>query len=312
MDHDALAALFRRIVLASAPLLAGGCFIGEDHQCNSPERELTTPVIIETDAGPSDAGVTDLCRQALPPNPDSFFVKKCELVAADGGQAVHVVYAQKCVGGRRPEGLTSPMLAARRDPLAAWLAGCAHLEAASIDAFEVLAAELTAHRGPRPLIASARAAARDERRHAAVIGRLAARRGHRTPAARVSRSATRDIETIARENAVEGCVRETYAALLAGRQAFTAADPAIRAAMIGIARDETGHAALAWAVDAWADGQLSRSARRRVREARQEAGDALLAGQTATLPPALRAQAGLPDADEAAQMVAMLRAGLPS
>ena len=89
MDHDALAALFRRIVLASAPLLAGGCFIGEDHQCNSPEKELTTPAMIETDAAPPDASVTDLCRQALP-QPDSYLIKTCELVAADGGQAVHV------------------------------------------------------------------------------------------------------------------------------------------------------------------------------------------------------------------------------
>ena len=309
MDHAALVALFQRVVLASAPLLAGsGC---EDH-CNTPEREVTKPVVSETDAAAPDAGVADLCREALPPNPDGYYIKKCELVAADGGQAVHVVFALKCTGGRRPEGLTSPALATRRDPLGAWLAGCAHLEAASIDAFEILASELAAHRGPRPLIAAARAAGRDERRHAAVVGRLAARRGHRTPPARVARTATRDIETIARENAVEGCVRETYAALVACRQARAAADPAIRAAMAGIARDETRHAALAWAVDAWAAGRLSRPARHRVREARQQASTTLLAEQAAPLSSSLRALAGLPDADEVSQMVAMLRAGLPS
>jgi hypothetical protein len=308
VSHDDLVALFRRIVLASAPLLlASGC---DDHHCNSPERELTTAVIIDAGAGAPDAGVGDLCEKAVA-NP-SYFIKKCELVAADGGQAVHVVYALKCTGGRRPEGLASPALAARQDPLGAWLAGNAHLEAASIDAFEILAAELGAHRGPPSLIRAARAAGRDERRHADVVGRLAARRGHRAPPVCVTKGAPRDIETVARENAVEGCVRETYAALLACRQARNAADPEIRAAMSGIARDETRHAALAWAVDAWAHGQLSPAARRRVREARQEAGDGLAAEQALTLAAPLRALAGLPDDSEGAQMVAMLRAGLPA
>ena len=78
------------------------------------------------------------------------------------------------------------------------------------------------------------------------------------------------------------------------------------------ALDETRHAALAWAVDGWARGRLSPAARRRIREARQEASAALLAEQAVTLPRAARVAAGLPDADEAAQMVTMLRAGLPS
>ena len=89
----------------------------------------------------------------------------------------------------------------------------------------------------------------------------------------MARTATRDIETIARENAVEGCTRETYAALVACRQARAATDPAIRAAMAGIARDETRHAALAWAVDGWSQALLGPAARRRVRDARREANE---------------------------------------
>ena len=143
----------------------------------------------------------------------------------------------------------------------------------------------------------------------AVSPRAAARR--RPPCA--SRDGPiRDIETIARENAVEGCTRETYAALVACRQARAATDPAIRAAMAGIARDETRHAALAWAVDGWSQARLAPAARRRVRDARREASDALLAEQSVTLTPALRAQAGLPDPDEATRMLTMLSAQLPS
>jgi len=324
VSHDALIALFRRIVLAGAPLL-GGCSGGG--YC-PPDRERTAAVIpAPADAAPADGSIDDLLARCQASASDctplcertlfgtrapSGAIKQCQLVTADGGLAVHVVYTEYCIGGRRPEGLAAPTLAGSPDPLGAWLAGCAHLEAASIDAFEILAAELAAHRAPRPLIRAARAAAADERRHADVIGRLAARRGQATPAARVTRGAIRDIETIARENAVEGCTRETYAALVACRQARAATDPAIRAAMTGIARDETRHAALAWAVDGWSQALLGPAARRRVRDARREASDALLAEPPVTLSPALRAQAGLPDADEATRMLTVLHAQLPS
>jgi hypothetical protein len=118
---------------------------------------------------------------------------------------------------------------------------------------------------------------------------------------------------VARDNAAEGCGRETYAALIAARQARAAADPAIRAAMAGIARDETRHAALSWAVDAWASERLAPAARRRVRAARHEAMERLLLGSPETTMTApLRAQAGLPDPDEAARMMTALRAQLPA
>ena len=46
----------------------------------------------------------------------------------------------------------------------------------------------------------------------------------------------------------------------------------VRDAMRGIADDELRHAALGWAVAAWADTRLSRDAVERVREARDAAG----------------------------------------
>jgi hypothetical protein len=121
-----------------------------------------------------------------------------------------------------------PASSGARDLLGAWLAGNAHLEAASIDAFEILATELRAHRAPPVLIEAARTATADERRHADSIGGLASSRGAVPPGLHVNRSPIRDIEAVARENAIENCVRETYAALLAYRQASAAADPAIR------------------------------------------------------------------------------------
>ena len=164
-------------------------------------------------------------------------IKSCKLIMGDGGLAVRIVYNYGCAGGRCPEGLVLPASRGAGDVLGAWWRH-AHLEAASIDAFEILAGELGAHRAPLALIRAARAATADERRHADAIGRLAVSRGAVPPAVQVKPGPVRDIEAVARENAVEGCVRETYAALLACRQARAATDPAIRAAMDGIARDE--------------------------------------------------------------------------
>jgi hypothetical protein len=327
LDHSSLVALFRRIVLAGPPLLLGAGFnagcMGVGNGCPGPDG-TTTIVINQTDAGgvldasiddlvarcqASSADCTPLCEQVFWRSGDEKTIKSCQLTTENGALAVKIVFEYPC-GGRCPEGLAPPASGRAGDALGAWLAANAHLEAASIDAFEILAAELGAHRAPRALIQGARAATADECRHAAAIGRLAVSWGAAPPSVHVKRGPVRDLEAVARENAVEGCVRETYAALLAFRQARAATDPAIRSAMAGIARDETRHAALAWAVDSWSRALLAPAARRRVHEARHEAierlGEATLAG----LPPDDRARAGLPDEDDASRMAGQLGAAL--
>jgi hypothetical protein len=326
VDHSSLVALFRRIILAGPPLLMGtgfnvGCS-SSGFGCPAPDG-MATVAINQTDAGSGDGGIDDLIARCQASSSDCtplcervFWqpgaeptIKSCELTTGNGGLAVRIVYVTPC-GGRCPEGLAPPASRGAGDALGAWLAANAHLEAASIDAFEILAAELGAHRAPSVLIQASRAATADERRHADAIGRLAVSRGAVPPAVYVKRGPVRDIETVARENAVEGCVRETYAALLACHQARAATDPAIRSTMAGIARDETRHAALAWAVDGWSQALLLPAARRRVREARREAIEQLMEAQLAGLPRDDRAQAGLPDKDDAARMAGELGAAL--
>jgi hypothetical protein len=104
----------------------------------------------------------------------------------------------------------------------------------------------------------------------------------------------RSLAAIAVENAVEGCVRETYGALVGLWQARTAGDPVVAAAMKRIAADETRHAELAWKVDAWAAPRLGRAARRRVAEARDNAFAELRAEVARPVPDALVGLAGLP------------------
>jgi hypothetical protein len=127
----------------------------------------------------------------------------------------------------------------------------------------------------------------------------------------VAAGPVRPLEDIARENAAEGCVGETLGAAIGGWQAAAAADPAVRAAMPGIARDEAGHATLAWQVDAWARTRLSPGARRRLDETRDRAVDALEAG-VASAPVAedVSRLAGVPAADTQLALIAGLRAGL--
>jgi len=91
----------------------------------------------------------------------------------------------------------------------------------------------------------------------------------------VETMAVRDLESVACENAVEGCVGETYGAAFATWAASHADHEDVRAASRAIASDEMRHAALGWAIHAWASEKLDRDARDRVQAARDEAVRAL-------------------------------------
>jgi hypothetical protein len=156
----------------------------------------------------------------------------------------------------------------RLAPTAHLLAQLAQLEAASVPAFARLRRELHAHGAPRSLLRATSRARRDEVRHARNMKALARRRGGAVPAATMESVPPRSLEAIAMENVVEGCVRETYGALLATWQSMHARDREVREAMKRIARDETRHASLAWRAHRWMNLRLDRAARARLVEAR--------------------------------------------
>jgi hypothetical protein len=147
----------------------------------------------------------------------------------------------------------------------------AYLEAASVPAFRRLADEVVAHHGPDHLREAAVRAARDEVRHARVVTRLAKRAGAPVRKPVVRRSRSRSLVAMAIENAVEGCVNETFGAAVGMVQAMTASDPRVRSAMRPIARDEMRHAELAWEVARWVDRRLTDRERARVKKARAAA-----------------------------------------
>jgi rubrerythrin len=192
-----------------------------------------------------------------------------------------------------------------------YLARAAELEAASVDAFRILAAELRACRAPQKLVRAAERAAKDETRHARIVGRLAARSGARSERPRGVQATSRKprpLLAISIENAIEGCVRETYGVALALWQAQHAEDRVVRGAMKSIAADEARHADLAWQIDAWAMTQLDDHGRAAVRDARKSAVKELEATLgVADLAAPLHAELGLPAPSRARVIFGALR-----
>jgi hypothetical protein len=181
------------------------------------------------------------------------------------------------------------------------------LEAASVPAFRALGAELDGLGAPPVLAAAARVAVRDEVRHARSMATLARRHAVRPRAPRVAPPTPRGLVDFAVENAVEGCVREAYGALLAGVQARRSVDPQVRAIMRGIAVDEARHAVLAFAVDDWVATRLSATERRARDSARAVAVDQLEQHAGDDWTPALDAAAGLPPPALAGALLGELR-----
>ena len=162
--------------------------------------------------------------------------------------------------GRLPAGLRRASIALAT-PVATELAAAAHLEGAAVFAFRSLERELLAHRAPLQLVRRAHSAQQDEKRHYVSMSHLAHRHGARVPTVDVDPAPVRTLLELAQENAIEGCVRETYGAAVAAFQGEWAAEPVVRRVMRSIAVDEAEHASLGWAVDAWARTRLSRAQR---------------------------------------------------
>ncbi|HZS42043.1 MAG TPA: ferritin-like domain-containing protein [Polyangia bacterium] len=296
MRRDALAVFFRRAVIAALPL-AGACISGGT--CDVPGS-----VDVVVDGGFSDGDVTAVdtmggitftqagrCSAFCPPGHVS-----CEPSVQNGQSLVHC-NGGRCLG-RAPANLRAARAPSGGDAIGRELAIAAHLEAASVSAFERLRDELRAHGAPPSLIRAAERARKDEVRHARMTAALAKRHGAAPPPVELCGDLpqVRELESIAVENAVEGCARESWGALIATWQSRTAGDPRLRALAESIAPDETRHAELAWAVARWAEPRLSAAARRRVRDARRRALAELAAAAAVEPAPILVERLGLPRA----------------
>jgi hypothetical protein len=270
-----------------------------------------------------EASIPLSCFMILPDNPDGgsltqqqcqticpqpMNVTGCQVENSNGGPgAVNCFYA--CGTGRAFEGMTR-VASSERSPIAAYLADVAYLESAAVEAFDILVQELEAHGAPAALVLAARTAREDEVRHARMTEKLAKARGASVHAPQGAPREVRALVDIAIDNAAEGCVRETFGALLAQHQGAHAADRSLRRAMKQIAEDETRHAELSWALAAWLDGRLTESERERVKEARDRAVEEVFASAAGEVPAEVEYLAGVPKPIVARAMLTSLRAEL--
>lgn len=233
-----------------------------------------------------------------------------EGVITETGAEVIERGSPNCAIGRRPNGLVSSGVSDCEEALGRFFAEAAHLEAASVPAFEQLRAELERHGAPQALRDLALQSALEEVHHTRATSALARRFGAEPLVPAVEPRPARSLFALALDNATEGCVRETFGALVASHQAEAAGDEAVRATLVGIAEDETRHAELSWAIDAWARAQLSPAERLQLDLAQRAALATLRAELEKPVEAALVSAAGLPDSGHAVAMLDAFEAEL--
>jgi len=225
-----------------------------------------------------------------------------ELSRTDTGQS------QGCaIAGRRPDGLSLAMMRSTGgDMIGEHFAAMAALEAASVVAFRRLRRDLERLGAPRELLDRMRVAARDEIRHARATARLAKKFGVTPRKPEIAPHEERSALEIARENAREGCVRETFGALVAHLQKTRASDADVRDTMNAIADEETEHAALSWDIAAWLESTLTAEERNLLALERRAAFALLATELAADVDPRVCAATGVPSSREALEMLSRL------
>lgn len=206
--------------------------------------------------------------------------------------------------GRLPHGRLSLALGEiQSEAVGDMLARHAAYEAASVIAFIQLHRELNALGAPLSLLSRIEKAADDERRHAIQVGALAERYGKTMESFSFEASPERDMEAIAINNMQEGCVGESWGALIGLYQAQHACDPVIAETMTQVAMDEVEHASLSWEINDWLSEQLSADALERVKLARQVSLDRVVKRTNKPVDRESQLLAGLPE-PEVAELLA--------
>lgn len=253
------------------------------------------------DGGHELANIRDNCQDGV--------YRYTRSVAHDGtitlAPRVHL-RAAECTIGRRPLGLCADASSRGAHGLGFFWAQAATLEAASVYAFRQLARELLALAAPAALIAAAVRAIDDELRHTHQVAQLARRYGAEPSVPDVRHGPDRSVHDVALDNAVEGCVRETYGALLATYQAQAARDPEVRRVMQQIASDETEHAQLSWDLAAWLRHKLDPETRQTLRRAQRRAVESLAGELDCDLTAAEQSEIGYPSAARGAELLQAL------
>ncbi|MCB9684995.1 MAG: ferritin-like domain-containing protein [Alphaproteobacteria bacterium] len=199
--------------------------------------------------------VVDLCwyEGVYFNDPDPSFI--CgRPVLHDGAPVVAPVVARPSGWNLAPGAGLANLDPAERERLAAHWLDAAVMEHASVAAFSRMSLDLLRLGAPPELLVATHRAALDEVEHARLCFSLAsAYRGiPSSPGPLTLPEAAGSSQADAAEALLrEGCVGETLAAVDAATRLAQARDPAVRAALEVVVRDESEHAALAWRTLRW-------------------------------------------------------------
>jgi len=186
-----------------------------------------------------------------------------------------------CVGRRHVSWKLKPAsVAAQASSAALWYARAAANEAGSVRSFRALAGELRDSSIGRRFAKRLRNAARDEISHARLMREEARRRGAEPLKHDFRAHSGRSLLEISVENAREGCVEETWAALVAHVQARRASTVQAKRLFAQIAQDETRHAELAWDLHLELKNQLGEDERATLNAALNQSIEQLAASTT--------------------------------
>ena len=242
--------------------------------------------------------------------PSSYNICSCSYdgINDSGGYDVTCLTIECAVEGRAHGAIKKATMTSGPTPIAHWLARAFHGEASSVAAFSILASELRQHNAPPSLAKRCMRAAKEEVMHARMMSRFCAQEGGKASPLDFGTQTKRGIFELAMDNAVEGCIFETYAALRARYQSLHAENKKVRKIMKIIARDETAHAQLAWDIHSWIMPQLSDEQRACVAKEQEKARRKLKESVQNSPSTSLSKEIGLPGQELVAELCVRLAA----
>ena len=275
--------------------------------------------------------IYDICPHGRPPGEMRIYynanVHECkDNTDSKGTRAIICKFDVKkscAVAGRRPAGLLEREVTAEFpvqevdtvqpsefEQAGAFFAELAYLEKAAVTAFVYLAMELEHYGAPDELIQLAKQGVKEELEHVELMKMLAKIYGAEPQKVAVEPFRLRPLVEIAEENAREGCIRETFGALLAMWQARHAEEEAVRRVMERISYEESLHGALSWKIDEWIQSKLTSDEKKRCQQAHQEALTIIQQELQQEQNPALIRYCGFPNREQSNLLYQQLKAEL--
>jgi len=201
------------------------------------------------------------------------YLCSCDYVGADtdGNHPVTCEYSVCAVEGRGHADIAKLTQATGHSEMARYFVRSYHAEASSVGAFLQLRAELQFHDAPLEMQQRCLKAAVEEVHHARMMAKLAQDEECELPELQFGDFCERSLFELTLDNAVEGCIYESFSALKAQYQSTNSSDERLLTAMKVIARDETHHAQLAWDIHHHLMSRLTLDEQVQIRQAQRAA-----------------------------------------